>query len=185
MPAAGFNLCPRRASLRVVAVCGGILVVGLLAGCAGYRVGPTGGQVAQARSVRVNFLSNRTIEPRLSEPLTQALRRNLQQDGTFRLSSREGDADLVVGGSITVYERKPMAFQPRDLASVQEYELRVTVKVVAKDAHTGAVVLDRAIRGRTTVSVGADLGSAERQATSLLADDFARNATTALVEGAW
>ena len=63
--------------------------------------------------------------------------------------------------------------------------MTLTVKVTATERVGGKVVLDRDVTGRTTVRVGADLPSAERQALPLLADDFARNATTLLVEGTW
>ena len=46
-------------------------------------------------------------------------------------------------------------------------------------------MFDREVTGRTTVRVGPDLASADRQALPLLADDFARKATALLVEGTW
>jgi hypothetical protein len=49
----------------------------------------------------------------------------------------------------------------------------------------GKKVLDREVSGRTTVRVGSDLASAERQAIPLLAEDLAKNITALLVEGAW
>ena len=157
----------------------------LLYACAGYRLGPTGGQTALEKSVQVRFFANRTLQPRLEEPVAQALRRTLQQDGTFRLVSRRDDADVVVDGTLTDYERVAMAFQPRDLVSVKEYELRLRAHVVARQRLSGAVVLDAEIKARTTVSVGDDLSSVERQAIPLLAEDLARNITTALAEGSW
>src|SRR6185369_17073313 len=51
-------MIPRHAAL----LC---LLAALLAGCAGYRLGPTGGQTAGARSVQINPFVNQTIEPRL------------------------------------------------------------------------------------------------------------------------
>ena len=52
--------------------CLGILLV-CLGSCA-YRLGPTNGERAGARSVQVNPFENRTIEPRLVEAVTLALR---------------------------------------------------------------------------------------------------------------
>src|SRR5512132_3512663 len=86
----------------------------LWTGCAGYRVGPTNGEVAGARSVRVNLFANQTFEPRLSEAVGTALRRTLQQDGTYRLNTR-GEADLIVSGVITRYERSGISFDPQDI----------------------------------------------------------------------
>src|SRR3954447_7535867 len=55
------------------------LLAVLLAGCAGYRLGPTSGQVAGARSVQINPFTNKTLEPRLGDYVTGSLRKNLQQ----------------------------------------------------------------------------------------------------------
>lgn len=161
-----------------------LLLGGLAGGCATYHLGPTNQQTAGARSVRVAFLHNTTYEPRLTEAVTQALRRHLQQDGTFRLETSDA-ADLEVEGTLIRYERRPMAFQRRDVVSVQEYELRLTARIVAVDRLNGRRVLDRALEGRTTIQVGADLPSVEQQALPLLADDLARRTTTALTEGGW
>jgi Lipopolysaccharide-assembly len=170
--------------MRLVRLVASALLGAALAGCAGYRLGPTGGQGSGERSIQVNFFKNQTIEPRLVEAVAQALRRNLQQDGTYRLRSG-GDADLIVNGVIIRYERVPVSFQPTDVISVQDYEEKLIARVTATERISGKTVLDREITGRTMVSVGTDLPSAERQAIPLLADDLARNATTYLAEGSW
>src|SRR5207247_6690500 len=76
----------------------------LLAGCAGYHLGPTAGQTAGARSIQINPFLNQTIEPRLSEALTHALRKQIQQDGTFRLNTAD-DGDIILTGAIIKYDR--------------------------------------------------------------------------------
>lgn len=172
----------RARQVRLLLVAGA--VVALLTGCAGYRLGPTGGQVSGAQSIFVALFQNQTIEPRLPEAVAHALRRTVQLDGTHRLSSST-DADLLMEGVLIRYERSPVAFQRSDILSVQEYEVRLIARVQVKERATGRKVLDREVTGRTAVSVGQDLTAAERQALPLLAEDLARNATTFLVEGAW
>lgn len=160
------------------------LVACLAAGCAGYRLGPTNGQVAGARTVEIRPLVNQTVEPRLSEAVTAALRRELQRDGTFRLATREA-GDIVVTGTITRFERQELSFLPDDVLTVQDYRVDVTAQVMARERTSGRVLLDQPVRGQTLLRVGADLGSAERQALPLLARDLARNIVTLLAEGAW
>lgn len=163
---------------------GGMLAVLLLAGCAGYRLGPSNGQSAGERSIFVRPFQNQTMEPRLGEPVTQALRKSLQQDGTFRLNT-DGDAEVVVTGTVTRFSRSPLSYQPHDLVSVQDYFLSMTARVKAVERATGRVLLDREITGTTTLRVGTDLNSAERQATPLLAQDLARRITALLTDGEW
>lgn len=156
----------------------------LAVGCAGYKLGPTGGVAAGAKTVRVNFFQNDTEEPRLSTYLNNSLRKLIQQDGTYRLATR-GEADIVVDGRIIGYGRSPLTYQPGDVITARDYRVHLTAHVTAVDAITGKTVLDREVSGRTTVRVGTDLISADRQAAPLLAEDLARNTTALLVDGSW
>jgi hypothetical protein len=156
----------------------------LLAGCAGYRVGPTNGEQAGARSVQVTPFANRTFEPRLIEPVTQALRKRLQQDGTYRLNT-SGDADIIVEGEILQYVRSEVSFNPRDTLTPRDYRVAIVAHITARERLSGRVLLDRDVRGHTLLRVSSDLTNADRQAVPLIADDLARHATALLVEGTW
>jgi hypothetical protein len=162
----------------------GVLLALAGCGCAGYRLGPTNPAATEGRTVQVRFFENQTLEPRLVGSVNQALRRVLQQDGSLKVRTH-GDADLLLSGVIVSYDRLPLAFQPRDVATVKDYEIRLRVKVKAVERLTRKAVLDREISGRTTVRVGSDLASAERQGIPLLAEDLAKNITALLAEGAW
>ena len=155
-----------------------------LCGCAGYRLGPLHPELTGGKTIQVNFFENRTLEPRLVEAVNHALRKSLQQDGSYKLNTR-GDGDVIVNGAVLRYERQGVAFQPNDILTARDYQVTITVKLTATERASGKVVVDREVTGRTTVRVGSDLPSADRQALPLLADDFARKATTLLVEGTW
>jgi hypothetical protein len=162
-----------------------ILISGWLScGCAGYRLGPTNGEVAGARSIEVKLFRNETLEPRLTDALGTALRRTLQQDGTYRLSTR-GEADIIVNGVINKYQRSGISFQPQDVITPRDFQITMSAKVTATERSTGRVLLDREVGGRTTIRVWPDLASAERQAVPVLAEDLARNVTSLLVDGSW
>jgi hypothetical protein len=156
----------------------------LLAGCAGYQLGPTNGAPAGSRSVEVALFPNRTLEPRLSEPVAQALRKRLQQDGTFRLATH-GGADVVVTGELTRFERVPLSFQRNDIITTRDYDVHLTARVKAIERGSGKVLIDREVVARTTIQNNADLGSAERQAAPLIAGDLARKIAALLVDGSW
>jgi hypothetical protein len=156
----------------------------LLAGCAGYKLGPTNGTHAGARSVQVMPFQNHTIEPRLIDAVNTALRRGFMQDGTYRLDT-QGDATYVLTGDIIRYNREAVAFKPNDVISVVDYYLTMTVHVVATERGTGKVIVDREVTGRATIRVGADQSSAERQAVPIMADDLARKAVSLLADGSW
>jgi Lipopolysaccharide-assembly len=155
----------------------------LLAGCAGYHLGPVNGAVAGARTVEVLPFNNQTLQPRLGDAVTQALREELQTDGTYRLATHS-PGDIVVSGVITSYRREGVSYLPGDVLSASNYRVDLTAHVVARE-RSGGVLLDKDVHGSMLVHVGTDLADAERQAAPLLAEDLARNVTELLTEGAW
>jgi hypothetical protein len=155
-----------------------------LGGCASYHLGPSGGVQAGAKSIQVNPFRNETSEPRLIEPVALALRKQLQQDGTYRLATR-GDGDIVVNGVLVRYEREGVSFRPNDILTARDFQVRLVAKISATEKSTGKTLLDREVTGQTSLRPGPDFASAERQAAGLLADDLARNVTSLLVDGPW
>jgi hypothetical protein len=155
-----------------------------LAGCAGYRLGPSNGLPAGSLSVQVLPFVNNTREPRISEYLSASLRRQFQQDGTFRLQTA-GTPDLLVTGKIIRFDRMELSYTTNDVLTPQEYTLTLTASIEARDPVSGKTNVNRIIQGRTYIRTGNDLASSERQAMPNLADDLARNAVSALVDGIW
>jgi hypothetical protein len=158
-------------------------VLALVAGCAGYQLGPTNGVIAGDKKIRITPFLNHTLEPRLGDAVTTALRQRIQEDGTYRLSTR-GDADILVTGVVTKYVRHELNFEPRDVLTVQDYRVSVTAQITARDLSTGHTT-NWTNTAYTLVRVGSDLTSAERQAIPGLADELAKNVTDSLVDGSW
>jgi hypothetical protein len=155
------------------------------AGCAGYHLGPVQpGVVAGAQSIEIVPFNNQTLEPRLGEAVTQALREHLQADGTYRLVTDE-PGDIVVTGVITTYNRSGVSFLPNDINTAQSYNVTITAHVVARERATGKLLLDKNINGETLVQTGSDLQDAERQSLPVLAEDLSRNISELLTEGPW
>ena len=162
-----------------------ILVAALMAftGCA-YRLGPSNGERAGGRSIQVNPFQNQTVEPRLIEAVSFALRRQLQQDGTYTLDT-QNEGDIVVNGVIVSYERHSLSFQSRDVLTPRDYRLTIIAHITAKERASGRTLLDRRITGHSDIRIGPDLSSAERQALPLVAAELARSTTALLVDGSW
>ena len=153
-------------------------------GCTGYHLGPTQNRKAGEKSVRVLPFQNNTLEPRLVDAVANSIRKNLQQDGTFRLETR-GEGDITLTGVITVFQRSYLSFDPKDVITPRDYELTAITQIRAVERATSKVLVDRQIGGRTTVRVGADVNSAERQAIPILAEMLARKAVSVLADGGW
>jgi hypothetical protein len=155
-----------------------------LAGCAGYHLGPVNGEIAGEKSIEILPFNNQTLQPRLGDAVTQALRERLQTDATYHLATH-GDGDIVVTGVITRYNRLGLGYLNNDATTTENYRVNITAHVVARERATGRVLLDKNVTGYTLVQVGTDLADAERQAAPLLAEDLAQNIAELLTEGAW
>ena len=160
------------------------LAVILSAGCAGYHLGPVNGAVAGGKSIEIVPFNNQTLQPRLGDAVTRALRERMQTDGTYHLATR-GPGDVVVTGVITDYHREGVSFLRTDVATAENYRVDLTAHVTARDRATGRLLLDKKVAGYTLVQVGTDLTDAERQSLPLLAEDLARSITVLLTEGSW
>jgi len=155
-----------------------------LAGCAGYHLGPVNGAVTGEKSIEILPFNNQTLQPRLGDAVTQALRERLQTDGTYHVATH-GEGDVVVTGVITNYRRQGLSYLNNDVTTTDNYRVNVTVHVTARERATGSVLLDKNVTGYTLVRVGTDLADAERQAAPLLAEDLAQSIAELLTEGAW
>lgn len=158
----------------------------LSAGCAGYHLGPVNPNVvAGDKTIEIVPFNNLTLQPRLGDAVTQALRERMQTDGTYRLATHN-PGDVVVTGVITTYSREGVSFLRTDVATAENYRVEITALVTVRDSSTGKVLFDKKpVHGFTLVQVGTDLTDAERQSLPLLAEDLARNITALLTEGAW
>lgn len=155
-----------------------------LCGCAGYRLGPVNGATAGAKTVEVKPFNNQTLQPRLGDALTQAVRERIQSDATYGLATSE-PGDIEVSGVIRSYQREALGYLNNDASTPQNFRVGITVHVVARDRATGKLLLDHEVKGHTLVNVGPDFASSERQAQPLLAADVAQNIVALLAEGTW
>lgn len=163
---------------------GAALIVLSLTGCAGYRLGPSNGMEAGDKSILVIPFENKTLEARLSDPVTQALRRILQQDGTFRLASGS-KADYLVRGAVTKLNRSALSFQATDVLTARDYWLSITAEIEFVEAASGKVLWKGSVSGSAIIEVGPDLSSGERQAMPVMAESLARNALANIADGQW
>jgi hypothetical protein len=156
-----------------------------LAGCAGYHVGPVNPNIrAGAQSIEIAPFNNQTLQPRLGDAVTQALRERIQSDGTYRLATHDA-GDIVVTGIINGYSRQPVSFLSSDVTTAKNYRIEVAAHVTARERASGKILLDKNVNGYTLTQTGTELFEAERQAMPVLAENLARNVVEQLTEGSW
>lgn len=156
----------------------------MLCGCAGYHLGPSNGLRSGEKTIQIVPATNRTLEPRLGDAVTAALRKEIQRDGTYRLVTR-GVADIVVTCELFSYDRNEVSFVPGDIVTARDYRISLSARVTAKETASDKTILMREFTGNTLMRVGKDLPSVERQSVPMLAADLARHITAALADGSW
>lgn len=137
-----------------------------------------------ARTVFVKPFVNRTLQQRLVDDCTFALRKELQRDGTYKLAGAAA-ANLELSGELIRYERIEISYIATDTTTARDYRLDLTARVIARERDSARVVFDREVTGHSLMRVGSDLPSAERQTMPLVATDLARQITSLLVDGTW
>lgn len=159
--------------------CALLLTLLALSGCA-YQVGPVG--KPGYRSVAVPMFRNKTVKTQLEAPVTNAIIKRLQADGSLQVTW-EADADIVVTGTVTDFDRAVLRTQVQDTRAPREYRLRLTANIEVRDRRTGKLVMPAtALTGQADAFLGSDLQSAEQQAVPLMADDLARQVVSRLTE---
>jgi hypothetical protein len=98
----------------------------LLVGCSGgYSF--TGGSVGAAKSFSVGFFPNRAplVNPNLSIQLTETIKDIFIRQTPLKLL--EGDADMLVEGSIVGYDVKPISAQGDETTSQSRFTITISV----------------------------------------------------------
>lgn len=167
-----------------------------LGGCAGYQLGPVKpSKMKDVHSLAVPAFKNMTLEPRVETMLANAVIKQLQQDGTYKIAS-EQDSDAVVLGTVERIERTPARGVQTDFFQTSEYTLALLLHVKVVERATGKTLSEREVRGNSSFFVSssnslsaevnarvANINRDERQAIPLAAEDAALKLTSYLSEG--
>ncbi|MCB1062332.1 MAG: LptE family protein [Verrucomicrobiae bacterium] len=109
-----------------------------MTGCAGYQVGPVKPTAYQnIQRIHVPTFKNATLEPRSAAIVTNSVIKQLQQDGTYEITSKE-KADAVLVGKITRIDRRQLRAAQTDTLKTTEMSLYIVVEWSLVDPSTGA-----------------------------------------------
>ena len=112
----------------------------LLSGCAGYELGDAKPSAYSGiDNLHVPTFRNETLEPRLSSLVTNAVVRELQADGTYRISNR-GNANAILVGQITQIRKTQLRAARTDTLESQELRMLLYVSFHLEDPVTGEVI---------------------------------------------
>jgi len=159
------------------------LVALAFSGCAGYRIGDVKPQyLAGIHTIAVPTFRNETFQPRLEMLVANTVIKQLQQDGTYRITNEEA-ADAVLHGTIKAISRTPVRSLRGNVLATTEFNLNLVLHytLVGKDGHP--IVGPADIAGTTSFFVGSDVATEQRQALPIATEDLAVRLASQLSEG--
>jgi outer membrane lipopolysaccharide assembly protein LptE/RlpB len=158
-----------------------------LGGC-GYHLGeikPT--PMRRVTTLAVPTFKNETFIPRLEAQTADAVVKQLQQDGTYRIDSSDR-ADAIVEGTIKSVERHPMRVFASNVLQTSEFELTLTVRYRIVDRITGAVLIQGTATGVTPFfteadNVNSDIVTSQNMNYPIAAQRMAEHLVSRISEG--
>lgn len=158
-----------------------------LSGC-GYQLGeikPT--PMRRVTTIAVPTFKNKTLLPRLEAQTADAVAKQFQQDGTYRIESSDR-ADAIVEGTIISVDRQPMRIFASNVLQTSEFELTLRVKYRVIDRVTGAVLMEGTAVGVTPFFseadlVNSDLVTNQNMNYPIAAQRMAQNLVSKVAEG--
>jgi len=164
------------------------LVAILFSGCAGYHIGPIKPKTLRdVAKVAVPAFKNETLEPRVEVLFANSVIKQIQQDGTYKVTT-EADADAVLEGTLEQIIRRPARSVRGNILQTREYTLAVRIRYRILD-RSGRILDQRSVTGQTsffvngTDTIAADVNQDERQAIPLAAEDAAVRLVSQISEG--
>jgi lipopolysaccharide assembly LptE-like protein len=152
-------------------------------GCLGYHVGPVKPYyLRDVHTIAVPTFKNRTLVPRIEVLVTDTVIKQLQQDGTFQVTS--GDkADATLNGEISLIRRLPARSVRGNVLATTEFSLALSVKYSLTGRDGKEMVGAKEAVGTTSFFVSSDVTTDERQALPLATEDLATRLVSQLSEG--
>jgi Lipopolysaccharide-assembly len=155
----------------------------VLSGCLGYHVGPVKPYyLRDVHTIAVPTFKNRTLVPRIEVLVTDTVIKQLQQDGTFQITS-EDKADATLNGEISRITRVPARSVRGNVLATTEFSLALSVRYSLTTRDGKPLAGPSETTGITSFFVSSDVTTDERQALPLATEDLATRLVTQLSEG--
>lgn len=166
-------------------VLGHLLLFSMLTiGCAGYRLGNTPrSDMEGVKNIYIPVVKNETFEPGLQVTTTNAIIREIENDGTY-MTSRLRSAGASLDVTLVNFTRKPLRRDVGDSTFTTEYRGTLEAKVTLTNLKTGTILFkNRTVKGSTDYFFQDNFQEVERQALPLASVDLARKISNMVTDG--
>ncbi len=161
----------------------------ILGGCAGYHIGPVKpARFDGMKTLAISTFKNDTLQPRVEVLLANAVIKQIQQDGTYKVTD-ESNADALLEGTLEEIRRRPSRYVRGNVLQTREYTLQIRVRYKITQRGTGKLLDQRSVNGSTSFfvsgsgSIAADVNQDELQAFPLAAEELAVRLVSQISEG--
>lgn len=153
-----------------------------MSGCLGYRIGSA--LPPDIQTVFVPAFANRSGEPELEAETTSAVIRELQRDGTLKVTGPD-DADVRLEVTLIGYRLQPLRYSEERPTETTEFRLTLEANVILWKQETGTIVTSNGfVQGESTFEVTGDMSADKLDALPAAAADLAHDIVETVVE-AW
>ena len=154
-----------------------------LSGCLGYHVGPVKPYyLRDVHTISVPTFKNRTLLPRIEVLVTDTVIKQLQQDGTFRITGAD-EADATLNGEVYRILRTPARSVRGNVLATTEFTLGLSLRYSLTGKNGEALAPGGEASGSTSFFVSSDVTTDERQALPLATEDLATRLVAQISEG--
>lgn len=165
-------------SLTVAAsVC--LLLVVVLGGCAGYRLGSA--LPPNVKSLHIPTFINKCGEPQVESETTKAAIQEFHKDGTLRVTSAAG-ADAALEVTLVDFKLEPLRYEKDMEKTVQEYRMKITAEITFRRGRTRELLMEKRVEGESTFVLEGGLSESKRKALPVAARDLAHDIVESVVE---
>lgn len=153
-------------------------------GCAGYQLGDAAKPrfLRDIKTIAVQNFRNGTFNPRVETLVTNTIIKQLQQDGTYQITTAD-KADAVLEGVVKAVNRNPTRGLRGNVLATTEFNLTVIVGYTLRGRDGKPVLGPADAAGGTSFFVGSDVTTDERQALPIATEDLAVHLVSQMTEG--
>jgi hypothetical protein len=155
----------------------------VLSSCAGYHIGINKPKhLAKIEKLAVPTFTNDTLEPRLSVLMTNALIKQLQVDGSYKIASKD-KADGILECRIRRITRSPYRSVRTNVLVTSELRVDMYVDYKLKDAATNAVLHSGRVYGSSYIVLDPNFQLSDHQAMEEGSQRIASQLVSEIAEG--
>jgi outer membrane lipopolysaccharide assembly protein LptE/RlpB len=156
-----------------------VLMLTLLFSCAKYSF--RGALPSNLKTVYIEDFKDNTNYPGVFEEFMQKVTSAFISDNSLRVVEQKTSADLILSGTLTSIQRRPVSITPTE--QVQQYQMVLTVRTECMNSHTQKPLWSESISRYGIISGNATRDEID-QANSLSIDQVVEDIIAKTI-GAW